>query len=75
METLTLVQTGKHNPLPIILVDEPRGTYWSRWLEFLEKELMAKGYIGKSDFSLFDRVDSVEDAVERIDRPSVSAPR
>jgi uncharacterized protein (TIGR00730 family) len=68
METLTLVQTGKHNPLPIILVDEPQGTYWSRWLEFLEKELMAKGYIGKSDFSLFDRVDSVEDAVERIDR-------
>ena len=43
METLTLVQTGKRNPLPLILVDEPEGTYWLRWLKFFEKELLAQG--------------------------------
>jgi len=68
METLTLVQTGKRNPLPLILVDEPGGTYWSRWLKFFEKELLAQGYISETDFSLFEQVESVDDAVTRIDR-------
>ncbi|MCG2776768.1 MAG: TIGR00730 family Rossman fold protein [Desulfobacterales bacterium] len=68
METLTLVQTGKRNPLPLILVDEPEGTYWLRWLKFFEKELLAQGYINATDFSLFERVESVDDAVMRIDR-------
>jgi uncharacterized protein (TIGR00730 family) len=66
METLTLLQTGKHDPLPLVLVDEPGGTYWLRWLKFLEAELMNEGYIGISDFYLFERVDSVDAAVGRI---------
>jgi hypothetical protein len=68
METLTLVQTGKRNPLPLVLVDEPGGTYWSKWTRFLHDELQASGYISDTDFSLFERVDSVEDAVGRINR-------
>ena len=68
METLTLVQTGKRNPLPLILVDEPGGTYWSRWLNFFRKELMTQGYISSTDFNLFERVESVDDAVTKIDR-------
>ncbi len=28
METLTLVQTGKHSPFPLLLIDDPGGTYW-----------------------------------------------
>ena len=68
METLTLVQTGKRNPLPLVLVDEPGGTYWSKWIRFFQDELQASGYIGDSDFSLFERVDSIEAAVGRINR-------
>jgi uncharacterized protein (TIGR00730 family) len=67
METLTLIQTGKRPPLPLVLVDEPGGTYWSRWIRFFEEELLSQGYIAESDFSLFTRVDSVEDAVRAID--------
>jgi uncharacterized protein (TIGR00730 family) len=67
METLTLLQTGKHNPLPLVLIDEPgEGTYWKRFLVFLEKELLDQGYISKTDFSLFECVDSVDEAVKRI---------
>jgi uncharacterized protein (TIGR00730 family) len=66
METLTLLQTGKHDPLPLVLVDEPGGTYWLKWLQFFEEELMDQGYIGASDFYLFERVDSVDAAVGRI---------
>lgn len=67
METLTLIQTGKRPPLPLVLVDEPGGTYWNQWIRFLEEELLAQGYIAESDFRLFTRVDSVEDAVRAID--------
>ena len=68
METLTLVQTGKRNPLPLIFIDEPEGTYWLKWLKFLEKELLTQGNISATDFSLFERVESVDDAVMKIDR-------
>jgi len=68
METLTLVQTGKRNPLPIILLDEPGGSYWKDWLRFVKEELLAKGYIGGSDLKLFESVDAADDAVERITR-------
>lgn len=68
METLTLLQTGKRNPMPLVLIDEPEGTYWSHWLKFLEEELLTQGYIGKRDFRLFARVDSVDEAVKGIDR-------
>ena len=68
METMTLVQTGKRNPLPIILLDVPGGTYWDAWLKVVEKELLAGGYIGSHDLSLLEHLDSVEKAVERIQR-------
>jgi uncharacterized protein (TIGR00730 family) len=66
METLTLVQTGKRNPVPLVLVDEPGGFYWIRWIEFVKENLLAQGYISQSDLTLFERVDSVDDAVQRI---------
>ena len=66
METLTLLQTGKHDPFPLVLVDEPGGTYWLRWIQFIGEELMSPGYTSASDFYLFKRVDSVDAAVERI---------
>lgn len=66
METLTLVQTGKRNPVPLVLVDEPGGTYWSRCLKFFSEELLSEGYINESDFNLFKHVFSVEAAVEEI---------
>ncbi len=68
METLTLVQTGKRNALPIILVDEPGGRYWSGWIRFIQKELLAGGYINAFDMNLFERVENVEDAVAKITR-------
>jgi uncharacterized protein (TIGR00730 family) len=68
METLTLIQTGKHDPIPLILIDEPGGDYWTRWLQFFRQELLEDGYIGESDFSFMTRVDSAEDAIDIINR-------
>ena len=66
VETLTLVQTGKRNPVPIIFMDEPGGTFWTKWTEFVEETLVQRGYISKSDLALFERTDSNEDVVQRI---------
>ncbi len=68
METLTLLQTGKRDPIPLILIDKPGGTYWARWLKFLEEELLVQDYMNASDSYLFECVNSVDTAVERINR-------
>lgn len=66
METLTLMQTGKRNPMPLVLVDDPECSYWSSVNKLFVEELLARNYIYPSDFSLFEKVCSVDDAVERI---------
>ena len=38
-ELLTLIQTGKTAPAPVVLLDEPGGTYWDHWYDFVTTEL------------------------------------
>jgi len=65
-EVLTLLQTGKTHPLPVVLVDAPGGSYWATWRRFLEKSLLESGMIAAEDFSLFRITSSVEEAVREI---------
>src|SRR5207302_10119311 len=59
-EALTLVQTGKSHLFPIIMVDEPGGTYWKLWQQFIEEALLGRGYISPADRNLFRVTDSVQ---------------
>lgn len=68
METLTLVQTGKRDPVPLVLIDEPGGTYWAGWLNFLQEQILSRGYMSSTDLGLFECVDSVDSAIDRIKR-------
>ena len=68
METLTLVQTGKRNPVVMVLVDRPGGSYWKDWLGFMKDQLLGGGYISQPDLALFETVYSVDEAVELITR-------
>jgi hypothetical protein len=65
-ESITLVQTGKSQVLPIILMDLPGGTYWSRWQEFLRDDLCKRGYISDDEINLVKIHKSAEAAVEEI---------
>jgi len=67
-ELLTLMQTGKSDLHPIILLEEPSGTYWTDWLRFVDDHLLARGLIDKEDLSLIHRADSIESAVDEIVR-------
>lgn len=62
-ETLTLIQTGKTHIFPIVLVDQPGGTYWKNWHKFVLDELLANQYIDSFDIELYKMTDSVEEAV------------
>jgi hypothetical protein len=65
-ETLTLVQTGKADLVPIVLVDAPGGNYWSRWREYVDEKLLDTGMISAEDVNLFKVTDSIEEAVHEV---------
>jgi uncharacterized protein (TIGR00730 family) len=65
-ESITLVQTGKSRVVPIILMDLPDGSYWSRWQEFLRDDMMSRGYIDENELKLVNIFTSAEKAVAEI---------
>ena len=67
-ETLTLIQTGKAQPAPIVLLDVPGGTYWTRWREFVEAELLERNYLSPTDLDLVLITDDVDTAVAEVQR-------
>ena len=66
METLTLLQTGKRNPMPLIFIDVPGGTYWKRFFDFCNDELLKSGYVSASDFDLIAITDDIDAAADMI---------
>jgi uncharacterized protein (TIGR00730 family) len=65
-EVLTLVQTGKSVPIPIVFIDSPGGDYWQHWQEYVEKQLLARGLINEADLRLYKITDSVEKAIHEV---------
>jgi hypothetical protein len=65
-EVLTLLQTGKSRLFPIVLVDEPGGDYWRPWREFVERQLLGRGWISREDLSLFHITDNAVEAADEI---------
>jgi len=65
-ELLTLVQTGKAPPAPVVLLDVPGGTFWLSLLQFVEHELNARGYISPEDLELVKITDDVTVALDEI---------
>ena len=65
-ETLTLIQTGKRDMMPIVCVDEPGGGYYADWLGFVRSRLAHTGLISPEDMSLFTVTTSVKKAFNEI---------
>lgn len=65
-ESLTLLQTGKSDIMPIVLIDVPGGTYWLEWRRYLETHLMKRGLISSEDMHLFTVTDNVDVAVREV---------
>ena len=65
-ELLTLLQTGKAEPAPVVMVETPGGTYWHAWLRFVEEEAIASGWVSPDDRSLFKVTNTMEEASQEV---------
>ncbi|MCP3904072.1 MAG: LOG family protein [Planctomycetes bacterium] len=65
-ESLVLVQTGKSNIVPIILLEGEGGVYWQHWDRYVRKNLRGSGWISSRDDELYTIAASPQDAADHI---------
>ena len=65
-EVVTLLQTGKAQPMPLVLMEVPGDNYWETWDRYVKDQLLARGYISPEDLNLYKIAHSAEEAVEWI---------
>jgi len=65
-EVLTLVQTGKSVPQPIVFVEAKGGDYWAPMQQFILNTLLKRGLIGHEDLHLYKITDDIDEAVQDI---------
>ena len=65
-EILTLFQTGKTLPRPIVLLESEEGDYWKTWLDFVDSALIKKGFISADDRKLLQVVHTAAEASKYI---------
>ena len=67
-EALTLMQTGKSQLMPLVLVDRPGGTYWKTWDKHIREHLLRDQLISPDDLNLYHITDDTDEAVKIITR-------
>jgi uncharacterized protein (TIGR00730 family) len=67
-EAITLMQTGKSQLMPLVLVERPGGGYWKMWDKKIREQLLRSRLISPDDLSLYRIADSADEAVEIITR-------
>lgn len=65
-EAITLFQTGKCKPRPILLLEPAPGRYWKNWFSFVKDQMLKSKYISKDDLSIFKIINSTKEAIEEI---------
>ena len=66
-ELLTLVQTGKSDLHPIVLLERPGGAYWKAFDAYIREHLLGREFVSESDLCLYRIVDDVDEAVSEIE--------
>ena len=64
-ELLTLMQTHKIKPFPVVLFD---GQYWEGFLDWLRNYTLAKGYISEEDLDLLRVCDQPGEVIEAVQK-------
>ncbi len=65
-EALTLIQTGKAPLVPIVMLEQPGGTYWPQWRSYVAAELLRCGMINDQDMYLFRITDDADVAAREV---------
>lgn len=67
-EALTLMQTGKSQIMPLVLIDRPGGTYWKTWDKNVREHLLRNQLIAREDLFLYQITDDADEAAKWITR-------
>ena len=67
-ELLTLTQTGKGVPVPIVFLDTPGDRYWESIAELIDTQLVGRGLVTPSDTGLYSIADTCEATLDEINR-------
>ena len=67
-EAITLMQTGKSQLMPLVLVDKPGGTYWKTWDKNIREHLLRDKLISPDDLNLYRITDNADEAVKIVAR-------
>ncbi|HEX5102479.1 MAG TPA: TIGR00730 family Rossman fold protein [Pirellulaceae bacterium] len=62
MEVITLLQTGKRDMIPVVLLDPPGSGYWQGLNDFIHNQLLRNRLISPEDLHLFKLTDDPEAA-------------
>ena len=65
-ELLTLLQTGKAEPAPLVLVDGPGERFWQGWEEFVATQVYERGFADPIEASLYRVTNDLDVAVDEI---------
>ncbi|MTJ51401.1 LOG family protein [Anabaena sp. UHCC 0253] len=65
-ECMTLSQTGKFGPVPLVLIDHPGGDYWRSWSKYIDEQLVKTGLVSPDDPSLYTITDNLQVACNAI---------
>lgn len=65
-ELLTLAQTAKSVPVPIVFLEVPGDPFWTPLMKTMEPLLLAHGLISPSDITLYKITDNIQEAVQEV---------
>ena len=66
LELLTLTQTGKGLPVPIVLLDTPGDPYWEKFHDFVGRQLVERGLVSPADTELYLVTDDCQAAIDEV---------
>jgi uncharacterized protein (TIGR00730 family) len=66
-ELLTLTQTGKGVPVPIVLLDAPGDPFWEGVDTFVREQLIARGLVSANDVDLYTITNDCDEAARIIE--------
>ena len=66
-ESITLIETKKINPFPVVMVGKE---YWGGLLDWMKKEMLGRGFIGQNDLNIIQTADTAKEVVDIIKKYS-----
>ena len=66
-EALTLIQTAKNPPVPVVLLAPLGDNYWDQWQNYIDTSLLERGFVSAQDSCIYRSANSAKQALRVIE--------